>query len=112
MNLLPGQLQGSGSQATFKGEGFEVKLGTTAKPEVTEIGIRPQKFALDPDGPLTAVVDFVEALGAETFIHFYWGARKVEAQLPPGVRVQIGDRLKLNVSPESMHQFAADGRAL
>jgi multiple sugar transport system ATP-binding protein len=112
MNILGGNLSGSGDSTTFQGQGFSLRLGKVARSGVTEVGIRPQSFEVDPGGSLEAKVDFVEALGAETFVHFDWGPHRLTAQVPPTHRVHVGDVLRFSVAPENIHQFGSDGSRL
>ena len=78
MNLLSGERQGD----RFVGEGFDIGLPENLTVDVAEIGVRPQAFELCEDGTLVGEVDFVEALGSETFVHFMWGDTGIVAQVP------------------------------
>jgi multiple sugar transport system ATP-binding protein len=107
MNFLVGEPV---SDTCFRGPGFELTL--RPGPTVGTVGIRPQDFRLDPDGPLTASVELIEPLGSESFIHFHWGDASVVAKIPPDVPVARGDTLRLSVDSERIHRFDEQGRTL
>ncbi len=108
MNILPGTVDGT----VFRGNGFAVPLGAGDHSRVAEIGIRPQSFEAAVAGPIKAEVDFVEALGAETFVHCRVGGSKLTAQVPVGLKVSTGDTLSFEVKDGAVHRFDAEGKAL
>ncbi|MEC8022353.1 MAG: sn-glycerol-3-phosphate ABC transporter ATP-binding protein UgpC [Myxococcota bacterium] len=108
MNLLKGEMQ----NGHFVGEGFQVTLPSHISGDIAEIGIRPQAMQMTDDGPLIGQVDFVEALGSETFVHFMWGDTGIIAQVPPSVTVGAGDTVRFHVDPDAIHLFDSKGLAL
>ncbi|MFI5489874.1 ABC transporter ATP-binding protein [Micromonospora echinaurantiaca] len=73
------------------------------------LGVRPEDLALDPDGPIEATVDAVEALGSEAVLltRCADGTRLTVRTGPrPGVRA--GDRVRLRPDPDRIHRFDAD----
>ena len=85
------------------------------------VGIRPE--AVHVGGELSLEVVLVEALGSDLLVHFRTDAPRVTisdafdgeddaglearftARLPPDLRVEVGDRLRLGVDPERIHVF-------
>ena len=85
------------------------------------VGIRPEAVHLG--GELELEVVLVEALGSDLLVHFRTDAPRVTisdafdgeddaglearftARLPPDLRVEVGDRLRLGVDPERIHVF-------
>lgn len=108
MNLLSGERQGD----RFVGEGFDIGLPENLTADVAEIGVRPQAFELCEDGTLVGEVDFVEALGSETFVHFMWGNTGIVAQVPAHLTIGAGDIVKFKVDPTALHLFDSAGVAL
>ena len=88
------------------------------------VGIRPEAVHLGGDLELEVVL--VEALGSDLLVHFKTDAPRVTisdafdgeddaglearftARLPPDLRVEVGDRLRLGVDPERIHVFDPD----
>ncbi|MFG2099735.1 ABC transporter ATP-binding protein [Micromonospora echinaurantiaca] len=73
------------------------------------LGVRPEDLALDPDGPIEATVDAVEALGSEAVLltRCADGTRLTVRTGPrPGVRA--GDRVRLRPDPDRIHRFDAE----
>ncbi|MFI7492870.1 ABC transporter ATP-binding protein [Micromonospora echinaurantiaca] len=73
------------------------------------LGVRPEDLALDPDGPVEATVDAVEALGSEAVLltRCADGTRLTVRTGPrPGVRA--GDRVRLRPDPDRIHRFDAE----
>jgi len=78
------------------------------------VGVRPEDLALDPDGPVGAAAEAVEALGSETILLTRCpdGTRLTVRTGPrPGVRP--GDEVRLRADPGRLHRFdTASGRRL
>jgi multiple sugar transport system ATP-binding protein len=95
-------------------------LGGWVDDEVV-VGIRPE--AVHPGGELELEVVLVEALGSDLLVHFKTDAPRVTisdafggeddaglearftARLPPDLRVDVGDRLRLGVDMARLHVF-------
>jgi multiple sugar transport system ATP-binding protein len=77
------------------------------------IGVRPQHLAIDPKGPLAAVVQTVEHLGSESFLHVRLDSGEelvvrgaAEATLAPG------ENVRLHLTEARIHRFDADDRSI
>ncbi len=115
MNLLPGEITGTGEQTTVKLAG-----GGTAKANIpttdadmglkVNLGVRPEDLvATDDDVYLyKGEVDLVEALGELTVLYFKpdsEGAAPVLAKLA-GIHADLkGRNVKLNADPSKIHLF-------
>lgn len=111
MNMLSGRLSASGNS---------VELGDTAvalagafpthagRPIV--LGIRPEHMSIGGRSTLSASVELVEALGADTLVHATTGSAKdiVTLRLPGDARVDRGQRLAIDVAPANLHVFDRD----
>jgi multiple sugar transport system ATP-binding protein len=89
----------------------------TVSGEDLVIGVRPEHLVLD-DGGVDVDVEFVEELGADTYVH---GSitesgqaprRAVTARMAGDHSVRRGDRVRLRPDPEQVHFFGADGMRL
>ncbi len=71
------------------------------------VGIRPDSFRRDPEGPITMTVEVVEPTGPE--IHLYGRVAGTEARAVFRDRnlPRPGDRLRLAVEPREVHLFDA-----
>jgi multiple sugar transport system ATP-binding protein len=85
-------------------------------PEKASLGIRPEDLHIDRiDGPsLEAVVDVVEPLGSEVFLHVRAAdiplvARVGGSEQPP----RVGDRIRLRLDARKLHFFDSEsGQAI
>jgi multiple sugar transport system ATP-binding protein len=70
------------------------------------IGVRPQHLAIDPGGSLPAVVQTVEHLGSESFVHVRMsGGQELVARSEPEDDVLPGNKVRLRLSDEHVHLF-------
>ena len=124
MNLLRGRIDGR--HVVLGGQRLVLPDGAPADRPVV-VGIRPEAVHLGGDLELEVVL--VEALGSDLLVHFRTDAPRVTisdafdgeddaglesrftARLPPDLRVEVGDRLRLGVEPERIHVFDAETRA-
>ncbi|MCM2291030.1 sn-glycerol-3-phosphate ABC transporter ATP-binding protein UgpC [Allorhizobium sp. BGMRC 0089] len=86
-----------------------VHRGKTAAMEGLKIivGIRPEHFTAggDPAMALTAKVQVVEPLGADTLVHFTIDGQMLTARMAPDTRPQAGDELRIGIDPARLHLF-------
>jgi multiple sugar transport system ATP-binding protein len=79
--------------------------------EVT-IGIRPRAFELAsaPEArSLTATVDIIEPMGAETLLHLVADGRDLRAVVNRRIKPAIGARVHVRLRPSQVHIFDAAG---
>jgi sn-glycerol 3-phosphate transport system ATP-binding protein len=112
MNLVPV----AGNEAFGGGAGAKPPAGATT------VGFRPEDAttiadksgAPTPAGTLVldAVVEGVEPVGAESFLHCKTAGTIVILRVPGRTVCQPGDRLVVRVAPDHLHWFDVDGRRL
>ncbi len=116
MSFLDGELRG-GSVA---GDGYTVRLpaGMTARlaawpGRAVKLGVRPEIFSLDPAAgeALSALVDVVEPLGAETIVSLRVGSGSVVARLDGHVKLVPEQPATLYLDAERLHVFDAASEA-
>ncbi len=77
------------------------------------LGIRPRSVELvgepQPDS-LTADVDLVEPMGAETLLHVVGPGRELRIVVDQHVSARVGERLHLRFKPGQTHVFGTDER--
>src|SRR6056297_2892688 len=113
MNLLPGEIVGTGQQTTVKmaGGGTAVSDYPTTDADLglkVNVGVRPEDF-LETDGDyiFEGRVDITEALGEVTLLYFekQGDAEAVIGKLP-GIHADLrGKPVKLRASPDKVHVF-------
>ncbi|MBN2107540.1 MAG: ABC transporter ATP-binding protein [Deltaproteobacteria bacterium] len=110
INILAGLVATGGVAVVCAAAGVEFaaegrsELARCAGAEI-RIGIRPE--ALRPgDGPIRAVVELVENLGADHILHLRAGSAMLVAKLPAsGTGPRAGETLSLQVSPAELLFF-------
>ena len=120
MNLLPGEITGTGDQTTIalKGGGTAVSDVPSTEADMgraVNVGVRPEDMtpADGEDYLFEGVVGITEALGEVTLLYFQAqdGAEPVIGKLP-GIHADLkGQTVKLTAASEKVHVFAG-GRSL
>jgi alpha-glucoside transport system ATP-binding protein len=119
MNLLPGEVVGTGAETTIRLENgglAKSHVGTQAadKGLKVKIGVRPEDFTeTTGDAIHTGLVEITEALGEVTLLYFQKGAdgSQVVAKLP-GIRPELRRQtVKLTADAKKVHLFA-NGKSL
>jgi alpha-glucoside transport system ATP-binding protein len=119
MNLIPGEVTGTGAQTRVRLEGGGETLSdypTTAADLGlrVNVGIRPEDFVqTEGAAAFSGTVAITEALGEVTLLYFEKteGRDPVIAKLPGIHRDMRGARVALTASPDKVHLFA-DGVSL
>lgn len=75
------------------------------------VGIRPERYRLDAEGPLSQVVEVVEPTGPETHVVGRIAGTEVRCVFRERLSPRPGDVLRLSALPEDMHVFAAASSA-
>lgn len=113
MNLLPGEIVGTGAQTTIRitGGGTAVSVYPTTDADMglkVNVGVRPEDF-LETEGNFIfeGKVNITEALGEVTLLYFekQGDADAVIGKLP-GIHADLrGKSVKLGASPDKVHVF-------
>jgi sn-glycerol 3-phosphate transport system ATP-binding protein/multiple sugar transport system ATP-binding protein len=123
MNMLDGKLETRGDAMIATGSDVTVpvdpaRFGTTLAPgRAVTIGLRPHDLVVHQEGMTRVceiVVDVVEALGFETYVHGW--ARQAGPTIVVRLdakTVRAGERIPLAIDPCKVHLFDAEsGRSL
>jgi multiple sugar transport system ATP-binding protein len=121
MNFIPVTVQGS----TARASGFEVQLPKAPGVEKAVLGVRPeamtdslrgaaaQSASTNGHGGLDMKVEVTEILGADQFVYGIVGQDSAIARVDPQMKVDPGDRLRLQLDTRRLHLFdAASGEAI
>lgn len=107
MNFIPATLtlHGKNQQATLKDNSrLTIKLNTNSETNVT-LGIRPEAFLIDPNGPIKMHVEVIEPTGAETLVYGHITDLPVRCVFKNRPAIDLGQTLALNVDSENVHVF-------
>jgi sn-glycerol 3-phosphate transport system ATP-binding protein len=72
------------------------------------IGVRPENIKISQQG-LSARVDAIDFLGAETIIRLEFGGQTLHAKINGRAKVAPGDQLTVSWSPDAVHLFNEKG---
>lgn len=120
MNLLPAKvISHEGDKTCFEMCGQQATLlvdkAVASLPlgsEVT-VGIRPRAFELESESSLqglSAIVDLIEPMGAETLVHAIAGETDLRIVVDRSIRYNIGDRLHVVSKPGQALVFNSEER--
>jgi len=112
MNLLPGEIVGTGAQTTVRLEGGGTAVSTAPSTDAdmglkVNVGVRPEDLVItEGDHLVEGKVDLIEALGEVTLLYFERvGGRDPMIAKLPGIHLNRGRTLKLTAVPEKVQVF-------
>lgn len=120
MNLMKGEVTGTGEQTTVRTAGGEVTVHAPSRDDLmgatVDLGVRPEDLTVAEDGVNGFVpfdVEISERLGDVTVLYSQATdtADQMVAKLPGIVHVKRGHKLNLTAAPEKLHVFH-DGTSL
>lgn len=93
--------------------GVRLKIAADVQPGTKiQLGIRPEHWRIDPDGPLTADIGYIEHLGAIDHIYARHDGRDVRFHAAPGHGLRSGDPVTLSASGADVLLFKESGDAI
>ncbi|MCZ6625928.1 MAG: sn-glycerol-3-phosphate ABC transporter ATP-binding protein UgpC [Deltaproteobacteria bacterium] len=116
MNLIEGILEDRGLlKIGSRSINFSKQIQEDNRPSKGEpltLGIRPEDLLLtDPEKSLiSGVVELVEDLGSDQFLHLRSENIRLIARIPTDVLVQSGEEVHLTAKPERLHLFYREDR--
>ncbi|MFQ5682922.1 MAG: ABC transporter ATP-binding protein [Candidatus Binatia bacterium] len=116
MNLIEGIL-GDRGQLKFSNNSIDLsemfpKSLDLSQGEALTLGVRPENIQLtDPDHSLIhGVVELVEDLGSDRFLHLRSGRTILVARIPRELCIRTGEVAYLTAKPERLHLFYRENR--
>ena len=121
MNILQVSVKESGGGLVVEGTGFELEVASAHHDRLRShvgrdllVGIRPEDLSYTDDArgsTLTASVDVVEPLGAETHAYLSAGSNQFTTRMAPDVDVRVGTEITLSADVERVHYFDLETEA-
>jgi len=120
MNFFDGALRRTGGELRFAEGGaggvvLPLENITERFDRAATLGVRPEHFlptdSADPLG-FQVMVQVVETLGNQTYIHFQTGGGMTVAAIHPDHQLRYGDRIHLRVASDRAHFFDAQGKRI
>ncbi len=85
----------------------QVTGGSAPNGASVTLGIRPEHYRIDSEGPIRLVVDVIEPTGSESHIYGRVDESAVRAVFRERISAAPGEALQLSVDPEKVHLFDA-----
>ena len=121
MNIMKVNLKESSSGLVVSETGMEIDVAGAHQDRLRShvgrdvlLGIRPEDLIYSDDargGAITASVDVVEPLGAETHVYLTVGTNQLIAKVAPDVDVRVGTEISLRANMERVHYFDVETEA-
>jgi multiple sugar transport system ATP-binding protein len=107
MSFLSGRLVGKdAAQAVRLRDDRSVPvIGDNRTNEDVVVGIRPEAFEIDPQGPLHIAVEVVEPTGAELLVYGRIAGEPMRCVFRGRPPINVGDTLRAKVAPDQIHLF-------
>ena len=108
MNLIPGTVKQKGKQIEFHGREIRLKLNNRFKKYSNRpviIGIRPTDFSTARGSSMRIVVDVIEPMGNELYIHGRAGNTMISARVPEDAAPMVGQSFMLKINLERIYLF-------
>lgn len=74
------------------------------------IGIRPEHFIIDENGPIEVTVESVEMIGRYSILNFELNGKMSRTIMDSRHHNEIGDTIRLSIDFDSIYLFETDGR--
>jgi len=121
MNILKVGLKESGGKLIIDDAGFQIEVAAAHQDRLRShvgrdvlLGIRPEDLSYTDDtrgDTITASVDVVEPLGAETHVYLTVGPNQLIAKVAPDVDVRVGTEISLRPNMDRVHYFDLETEA-
>jgi multiple sugar transport system ATP-binding protein len=108
MNLIPGMIKKTNKQIEFQSMDITLELNNNFKKYLERpviIGIRPADFSTTRGSNMNIVVDVIEPMGNELYIHGRCGDAMLSARVPEDAAPTVGQSFILKVNLERIYVF-------
>ena len=103
----------SGPAVSLLGRRYPLPASLGEEVSAVTLGIRPVHVRLDPAG-VSAQVEYVEPLGAETLLHLKAGEQELTALLESTASADLyrGQTVQIDLPADKLHLFGPDGKRI
>ncbi len=111
MNFMRGSIKKENMKVVFQNGDIVLPLHKRCEKFVNQeviLGIRPTDFSMDRGSDIKILVDVIEPLGNELYVHGRCGELMVSARVPEGSRPEVGTLCTLRVDTEKLYIFDAE----
>ncbi len=109
MSFIEGKLDGTDVAVLADGTRLPVAAPASAAGKPVTIGIRPEAYRRDENGPLTLVVEVVEPTGPEIHVFGHIADADVRVVFRDRLLPTPGEKVQLSVPIEDVHLFDKQG---
>jgi multiple sugar transport system ATP-binding protein len=108
MNLINGLIQKRNKKIHFRNGEITIELNSRfekyeGRPVI--VGVRPTDFSMEKGSKVTVVVDVIEPMGNELYIHGRCGETMLSARVPEDAAPKVGQKMILKVNLEKIYVF-------
>lgn len=111
MNFMRGSIKKENMKVVFQNGDIVLPLPERCEKFVNQeviLGIRPTDFSIDRGSDIKILVDVIEPVGNELYVHGRCGELMVSARVPEESRPKVGAPCTLRVDTEKLYVFDAD----
>jgi multiple sugar transport system ATP-binding protein len=107
MSFLPGRFRNGGDGRVEFADGSALPVGEMPLSDGAKVtvGVRPEAYLRDPDGPLTLMVEVVEPTGPEVHVFGKAAGEDIRIVFRDRLIPKVGEKLRLTVPPDHVHLF-------
>lgn len=113
MNFMNGQIQKQGQNTYIQIGQDKLVLPNEHSTKVNDsqhvtLGIRPEDMSLtetEHQGKITGIIDMIELMGAESYVHFNYGADTFILRIKGSTHYKIGDSVDIYLDMNKIHLF-------
>lgn len=110
MNFITGKIRKDGENIKFCNSDVTLTLNKKFTKFIGQdiiIGVRPTDFSMEYGSEVKLIVDVIEPMGNELYIHGRCGKIMLSARLSEGIHPETGEILTLKINPEKLYLFNA-----
>ena len=108
MNFVSGSIVKRNRKIVFRSRDFTLELNKDSERMVDHeviLGIRPTDFSMSKGSRLEIIVDVVEPMGTELYVHGRLGDTMFSARVPEDAAPRVGNPFALKIDPARIYFF-------
>jgi multiple sugar transport system ATP-binding protein len=108
MNLIPGMITRVNKEVEFRSSNITLAVSKKFEKHINRpvvVGIRPTDFSTTSGSKITIMVDVIEPMGNELYVHGRCGETMISARVPEDAAPKVGQKFILMINPERLYIF-------